>query len=137
MAFIVAAIALLGLAGAQIKALQFATDSLRYTVATVEASNIQERIWPNLCSYQQGTEPAVAELLSEIADGAIYQYTLPSNYLFSSSPYAGSAAPALPADFILTVSWSDARQADAAQVNPVTLSTSFPWLRNGNPDGCL
>lgn len=135
-ALVVAAIALLALASAQIKTLQFSLDSLRYTVATVEASNIHERIWPNLCKYQQGTEPTIAELTSEVANAGIYQYQLPSDFVFSNSPYTGVAGtvPTAPADFVLTVSWSDAKQKD---FNQVQLSSSFPWLRNGNPDGCL
>lgn len=135
-AFVVAAIALLGLAAAQIKALQFATDSLRYTVATVEANNIQERIWPNLCTYQQGNEPGASELLTETAAAGLFHYRLPVDFVFGASPYAAGSTPAPLADYIINVSWDDARQADAEDVNQIMLSASFPWLRNGNPDGC-
>ncbi|CAM4027558.1 MULTISPECIES: type IV pilus modification PilV family protein [Pseudoalteromonas] len=121
---VIAGIALLGLAAAQLKSLQYATNSFNYTISLVQGQNTLERIWPRLCELQT-TNPALftdanfrASLGPQIND---YQLTLPAAYAH---------------DMQITVSWSDERikQQDPAQLeNQITLNASYPEL----PAGCI
>lgn len=142
-AMLLAAIALLGLAAAQLKALQNVSASLQHTYASLELQNVVERIWPELCSLQNGST----------ANGAAAQFTL-AHYTpavtamslqislkdnaapdFTVSPYASSPT-ALPINITLRANWTDHRLDADQSLNIVELNSSFPWLRNGNPDGC-
>ena len=121
---VIAGIALLGLAAAQLKSLQYATNSFNYTVSLVQGQNTLERIWPRLCELQT-INPALftdanfrASLGPQIDD---YQLSLPAAYAH---------------DMQITVSWSDERieQQDPAQLeNQITLNASYPEL----PAGCI
>lgn len=134
-AFVVAAIALLGLAATQFKALQFASSSVQYTVASIEASNIVERIWPQLCTFQKNGNVANQTLLLNTEASGLYNYQVPT-FDFTRQPYTAGGTVVAPADFVLSISWSDARLADSAQVNRLEFVASFPWLLNGNDEGC-
>ena len=46
-AILLVAIGLLGLAAAQVKTLQYASSSLQQTVASIQAQNVIERLWPD------------------------------------------------------------------------------------------
>lgn len=133
--FVVAAIALLGLATAQFKALQYASSSVQYTVASIEASNLVERIWPQLCDFQKNGNVANQTLLLNTEASGLYSYQIPT-FDFTRQPYTAAGAVIAPADFILNVSWSDARLTDSSQVNRLEFVASFPWLLNGNAEGC-
>lgn len=51
----ISAIALLGLAAGQVKSLQYATNSLSYTLSIIQANNAVEQSWSQLCNLQNGT----------------------------------------------------------------------------------
>ncbi|MEM5552487.1 prepilin-type N-terminal cleavage/methylation domain-containing protein [Pseudoalteromonas neustonica] len=117
---VIAGIALLGLAAAQLKSLQFANNSFNYTVSLVQGQNTLERIWPRLCELQT-TNPALFTdvnfrtfLGPQTTD---FQLTLPAVYAD---------------DMQITVSWADERMTDAA-VNQISLNASYPTL----PAGCI
>ncbi|MGS0534634.1 type IV pilus modification PilV family protein [Pseudoalteromonas sp. SaAl2] len=117
---VIAGIALLGLAAAQLKSLQYATNSFNYTVSLVQGQNTLERIWPRLCELQV-TNPDLfndvgfrASLGPQTSD---YQLTLPAVYAD---------------DMQLSVAWSDERMTDSAE-NQISLNASFPAL----PAGCI
>ena len=80
---VIAGIALLGLAAAQLKSLQYATNSFNYTVSLIQGQNTIERLWPRICEIQK-TNPALfqdvdfrASLAPQVAD---YQITIPAIY---------------------------------------------------------
>ena len=52
-AMALSSIALLGLAVAQLKSLQYATNSFNYTVSLIQANNAVERTWVDLCDLQR------------------------------------------------------------------------------------
>lgn len=116
---VIAGIALLGLAAAQLKSLQYATNSFHYTVSLVQAQNTLERLWPHICQLQV-TNPDLftdanfrASLAPQVSD---YTLTLPDNYSNEMQ---------------LTVSWVDERisQVDPNnQENQITLNASYPEL---------
>ena len=62
---VIAGIALLGLAAAQIKSLQYATNSFHYTVSLIQGQNSIERIWPRICEIQKLTPHFSKMLISE------------------------------------------------------------------------
>jgi type IV pilus assembly protein PilV len=62
-AVVVAGIALLGLAAAQLKSLQYATNSFNYTVSLIQAQNTIEQIWPHLCTLQKDNPDFLMMLL--------------------------------------------------------------------------
>ncbi len=150
-AMLLAALCLLGLVLTQVKALQYASSSLAYTVATVQVQNAVERAWPSLCALQR------AELVYDAAlqqqwlplpgrdpQGFAVSLPAPADFDFTAAPYsyatplpgavpappAGAAAPVLPESFLIRVNWNDARFNDN-QANALDIDSSFPWLRNG------
>lgn len=139
-AILLATFGLLGLASAQIKALQYAGSSLSYTVATIQAHNAVERIWPQLCALQQGSLDFDEDFITTLQpqddlDPAGYQLTF-ADFAFNVSPYQPAPAAPLPLSMLeLTVSWNDRRLNDG-EANSMDIQSSFPWLRNGNPTGC-
>lgn len=142
-AMLLAAIALLGLAAAQLRALQNVSSSLQFTYASLELQNTIERIWPQLCTLQGGSSangntPPFALSNFLLADYAMsLQIRLTDNTVpdFSLSPYIPGGVNT-PLSLSLTAEWQDFRLDDDQSLNSVELVSSFPWLRNGNPDGC-
>lgn len=134
-AMLLTALGLLGLA--QVKALQYSSSSLTYTVAIIQANNALERVWPELCALQRGElsyDQPFRVFLSPQAGQDPANFTVQlAEYDFTASPYNGSQVPAAPADFSVVVSWEDARFTTNQQ-NSVEVVASFPWLRNGG--GC-
>lgn len=135
-AMLLVAIGLLGLAAAQIKTMQFASSSLQQTIASIQLQNAIERIWPDLCRLQQGNLIYDAKYKTTLApdisvDPAGYQVEFPA-FDFKQSPLTTQAVPL----FALTVQWQDRRQRDQT-AHQLDINTGFPWLRNGNPTGCL
>lgn len=139
-AMLLASIGLLGLASAQLKALQYAGSSLSYTVATIQAHNAVERIWPQLCALQQGGIAFNAAFINNLQpqvdlDPPGYQIDF-ENFVFNASPYQPAPAAPLPLPMLeLRVRWADRRLNDG-EANVMDIQSSFPWLRNGNPTGC-
>jgi len=116
-ALVLSAIALLGLAVAQIKSLQYATNSFHYTVSLIQANNAVEQFWLDLCDLQQGNQAydeGYKTSLSPELSG--YYITLPDS--FSN-------------DFQLLIDWNDERLTDGLE-NQVQINVSFPDL----PAGC-
>jgi type IV pilus assembly protein PilV len=119
---VIAGIALLGLASAQLKSLQYATNSFNYTISLVQAQNTIERLWPHICELQT-TSPDLftdvdfrASLEPQITD---YTLTLPE--AFSN-------------EMQIVVSWNDERiqQNDPQSLeNQITLNATFPDLSAG------
>lgn len=139
-AMLLASLGLLGLASAQMKALQYAGSSLSYTVATIQAHNAVERIWPQLCALQQGAIAFDAAFINNLQpqlnlDPPGYQIDF-ENFVFNASPYQPAPAAPLPLPMLeMSVNWSDRRLNDG-EANLIDIQSSFPWLRNGNPTGC-
>ncbi len=50
---VIAGIALLGLAAAQLKSLQYATNSFHYTVSLIQGKNTIDRLCPHVCEIQK------------------------------------------------------------------------------------
>jgi type IV pilus assembly protein PilV len=119
---VIAGIALLGLASAQLKSLQYATNSFNYTISLVQAQNTIERIWPHICELQT-TSP---DLFNDV------------NFRASLEPQITDYTLTLPAAFNnemqIVVSWNDERirQNDPqALENQITLNASYPDLSAG------
>lgn len=100
-------IALLGLAAAQLKSLQYATNSFNYTVSLIQANNAVERTWVNLCNLQSG---------STTYDAAYFNVIRPqvNNYTMVLEPLPGAA---FTSNLNITVSWTDNRLTDVAAAN--------------------
>lgn len=136
-AIVLVAIGLLGLAAAQVKTLQYASSSLQQTVASIQAQNVIERLWPDLCRLQQGNQPFDEAFITSLMpdaelDPVGYSATVP-DYDFSVSPLTAAAAQPL---LSVTIRWTDRRQRDQSN-EQLDIAAGFPWLRNGNPAGCL
>ena len=118
-ALVVTTIALLGLASAQLKSLQFLTNSFHYTSSVIQANNVIEKIWPHLCELQH-TNPELYKDANFIAglqpQTNNYHLTLPEK--FSN-------------DLIIEITWDDERLTDNLE-NRVVLSGNFPTL----PSSC-
>lgn len=112
---VVATIAILGLAAAQLKSLQYITNSFNYSASLVQANNVIERIWPRLCELQH-TNPGL------YYEDSFQEYLAPQINAFSLT---------LPTDFSndleVAVTWQDKRLTDNLE-NRVVLNSSFPML---------
>lgn len=110
---VVSVTSLLALAKAQLSSLQHATNSFQYTVATVQAQNVIEHLWPRLCEVQQ--QPARFE---DINFRASLSQGFPAGFsLILPATYQDKMA--------ITVTWQDGR---INQHNSVSLNASFPHL---------
>ncbi|MFC3033656.1 prepilin-type N-terminal cleavage/methylation domain-containing protein [Pseudoalteromonas fenneropenaei] len=113
---VVAGVALLGLAATQLKSLQLATNSYHYTLALIQAQNVIEQTWVNLCALQHA----------------------PGNY-WQSAAFVAAIQPQdsifafknLPASFstemLIEITWHDARMTDQS-ANAVALNAQFPTM---------
>jgi len=114
----IAVIALLGLGLAQVKALQYAQSSFQYTIATIEANNAAERLWPELCDIATNAVqfPAVVDQIEAQAQAPGYTLIMPN---------------AFNTDFNIQVSWQDER-LDVGIASSVSLFPQYPTLDAGN-----
>ena len=90
-----------------------ATNSFQYTVATIQAQNAIERIWPRICDIQR--QPARFE---DINFRASLSQDMPSGYTLVLPNTYQDTMP-------ITVTWQDGRIEDN---NSVSLNASFPHL---------
>ena len=126
-ALVLSSIALLGLAAAELRSLQFATNSFNYTVSTIQANNAIERTWANLCNIQQGALPYDAVFSANNFVPQINLYTLTA----IPNPNAGAA---FNNNLAITVTWSDTRVGNANNqindnsLNSVTVNATFPGI---------
>lgn len=119
-AMLLSMVALLGLAAAQIKSLQYATNSFNYTVALIQANNAVERTWVKLCDIQK---------VAAVYDNDFIDSLDPiAPYTISITPAANAGATFNANNNLnVTVSWSDER-VDNALANQVQISAEFPNL---------
>lgn len=115
-ALALSSLALLGLAAAQSKSLQYATNSFHYTIALVQANNAVEKFWLDLCELQQGRISYDNAYKATFVPLTGYTITLPNNFTNN---------------FEVNISWVDERVTDGLR-NSVDLNVSFPQL----PSGC-
>ncbi len=126
-AMALSSIALLGLALAQLKSLQYATNSFNYTVSLIQANNAVERTWVNLCDLQRKaagdtTYQDHVEVMSPDGDDI--------------SGYTMEVVPVKSATFDnnlnITVRWQDRRLTtdadDAAAENMAVVNAEFPTI---------
>jgi type IV pilus assembly protein PilV len=103
-ALAISSIALLGLAAGQLQSLKYATNSFNYTLSLVQANNAIERTWVNLCALQEGN----------LAYDGSYR---DANFTPQINLYTLTPSPQVDQVFAnrldITVSWQDARMADA------------------------
>jgi len=116
-------IALLGLAAAQLKSLQYASSSFNYTVSLIQANNAIERTWVNLCALQ-----AVAVPVLNAAHVNNVQPQIP-NYIMSLVPDADEN---FNNNLNITVRWTDTRLEDVANPlvnqNQAVVNATFPQI---------
>lgn len=108
-ALLVGAIALLGLGTLQLKTLQAAYSSLDYTIATIDANNLVETLWSDLCTNK--------------ASAAVYTQTINS----WKDTLPGSISATVPTTYAdnatITLTWQDSRLTDN---NTLALQAAFP-----------
>lgn len=110
---VVSVTSLLALGKAQLSSLQHATNSFHYTVATIQAQNVIERIWPRICDIQR--QPARFE---DVNFRASLSQDMPSGFnLILPNTYQDTMP--------ITVTWQDGRIENQ---NSVSLNASFPHL---------
>lgn len=110
---VVSVTSLLALGRAQLSSLQHATNSFHYTVATIQAQNVIERIWPRICDIQR--QPARFE---DVNFRASLSQDMPSGFnLILPNTYQDTMP--------ITVTWQDGRIENQ---NSVSLNASFPHL---------
>ncbi|MDP2560266.1 prepilin-type N-terminal cleavage/methylation domain-containing protein [Psychrobium sp. 1_MG-2023] len=117
---LVSTIALLALAGAQLKTLQFATNSFMYTASIIHGNNAIERVWSKICELQDGRQAVDTTFLDTLK---------PANSAYTIT-YNGLAVGAFNTDFTVEVTWLDERMTDGLD-NKVSLNAAYPTLEAG------
>lgn len=114
---VVSNIALLGLAAGQVKALQYSNNSFDYTVSLIQANNVVNRMWNDICKLQQGTQ-VFNETYASTTLAPITGYTLDFEGINTSpvGPFVN--------DFKVKVSWVDERMNNPGD-NEVGINASF------------
>ncbi|KZN39982.1 hypothetical protein N474_10530 [Pseudoalteromonas luteoviolacea CPMOR-2] len=135
---VIAGVALLGLAGAQLKSLQFANNSFYYTVALVNGQNAIERMWNELCYFEHEDQdlllinnPRVANLQPE-----------DSRFTLSIEPKIYNDAQSTPLiserrDVEFSVSWQDSRVNEDSALNKITLVASYVYVPAPDEGQCV
>ncbi|MDE3272806.1 type IV pilus modification PilV family protein [Pseudoalteromonas sp. G4] len=108
-ATVVSAIALLSLGVGQVKSLQYASNSLDYTLSLIQANNAVEQSWANLCELQNGT--LTLNDLNVATQTDKYVIEFPNGFDVD--------------DFEIRVSWSDERMTDNL-ANTAGLNVKLP-----------
>ncbi|KID59018.1 hypothetical protein JF50_00725 [Pseudoalteromonas luteoviolacea] len=129
---VIAGVALLGLAGAQLKSLQFANNSFNYTLALVHGQNAIERMWTDLCYFQHVDQDLVTKSKEKVArlhpvDDRFTLTISPDRY---NDPALITSRPDQ-RDVMFTVSWDDSRiQNDTINnaLNQITLVASYVYV---------
>ena len=118
-AVVLSSIVLLGLAAGELKSLQYANNSFNYTVSLVQANNVIERTWSNLCALQQG-------------DTAYDNTYGTANFTPQIDLYNVTVDPAPGDAFVntldITVDWIDARMANNDSI--IRLNATYPQICN-------
>ncbi|MBQ4813732.1 prepilin-type N-terminal cleavage/methylation domain-containing protein [Pseudoalteromonas luteoviolacea] len=126
---VIAGVALLGLAGAQLKSLQFANNSFYYTIALVNGQNAIERMWNELCHFEHTNRylllkdnPRVANLQPK--DTRFTLKIQPDKYNDKDfTPLISERR-----DVKFEVSWHDSRVSDNRALNQITLVASYVYV---------
>ncbi len=108
---VISSVALLGLAAAQLKSLQYATNSFDYTLSLLQAHNAVESTWADLCDIQ--TNAVQFDNVKSSAQFERFTLTFPNDYNREN--------------FKVAVAWSDERMTDGL-ANRVEIEASFPDL---------
>ncbi|MCF6438484.1 prepilin-type N-terminal cleavage/methylation domain-containing protein [Pseudoalteromonas luteoviolacea] len=134
---VIAGVALLGLAGAQLKSLQFANNSFNYTLALVHGQNAIERMWTDLCHFQHVDQDLVTMSKAEVSR----LHPIDTRFKLNISPDRYND-PALirnspdQRDVTFTVSWDDSRVQNDNQnnlLNQITLVASYVYVPAPTP----
>jgi len=125
-AMALSSIALLGLAVAQLKSLQYATNSFNYTVSLIQANNAVERTWVDLCDLQRKSagDTTYEEHVAVMSpDANIKGYTM---------EVVPVKTAAFDNNLNITVRWQDKRLTtdadDAAAENMAVVNAEFPII---------
>jgi len=125
-AMALSSIALLGLAVAQLKSLQYATNSFNYTVSLIQANNAVERTWVDLCDLQR----------KGVGDTTYEDHVAVMSPDENIKGYTMEVVPVKTAAFDnnlnITVRWQDKRLTtdadDAAAENMAVVNAEFPII---------
>jgi len=124
-ALVLSGIALLGLAAAELRSLQYATNSFNYTISTIQANNAVERTWVNLCNLQNAALPYDNVYSNNFFAPQVNLYTVG----VIPDP---TAAQAFNNTLSVTVSWNDSRIGAGVNndnaLNSVAISATFPQI---------
>ena len=127
-ALVISNVALLGLVAGQLKSLQYANNSLQYTVSLIQANNVIEQVMNDICNLT--TTPT--NFTNTYSDAL--QSTLKSGYTLSwddmTTPIGNFTT-----NFPVYISWVDKRMIDesgANELNKIAIMANFPTL----PSGC-
>ncbi|CAM4073262.1 type IV pilus modification PilV family protein [Pseudoalteromonas byunsanensis] len=117
---LIASIALLGLAAAQLRTLQYATNSFDYTVGLVIGQNAMEKIWSRLCDIQH-------------KNPSLFQDEAFREWLLAPASIRGSFEVIVPQAYAnemnIQVNWVDERMdPDVDGENQVVLNATFMSL---------
>ncbi|MCF2859669.1 prepilin-type N-terminal cleavage/methylation domain-containing protein [Pseudoalteromonas sp. SMS1] len=135
---VIAGVALLGLAGAQLKSLQFANNSFYYTIALVNGQNAIERMWSELCYFQYDDQdlllinnPRVANLQPK--DPRFTLSIAPDRYNDEQlTPLISERR-----DVEFSVSWQDSRVNENSDLNQITLVASYVYVPAPDEGECV
>ena len=121
-ALLISSVVLVGLAVGQLKSLQYANNSFQYTLALIQANNVVERVWSDVCEIQHGVKEF---------DQAYIDNTLAPSLVGYKMKLEGAEANAFSDNFTVNISWEDARVNNeniSINDNQINVIAAFPKL---------
>lgn len=126
-AMFIATVAVLGLVLLELTILRSAQSSLNYTLATIEANTLADKLWMNLCDIKGTSAPneAIYTALYSGWVGDLSSATATTNFTSFTGSLSDSVATLAQNDTI-TVSWVDKNFAANAANDQAILKVNFP-----------
>lgn len=107
---LVMAIGLLGLAVLQLRSVQFSQASLQQSMAAIQAADMGERLWSNLCAL--GDADVASTLIDEWQDA----------HTGSMAGWRGRVTRHAPYRYTIDIEWEDTKKLDTQGTAPSVLS---------------
>jgi len=125
-AMFIATVAVLGLVMLELTILRSSQSSFNYTLATIEANTLADKVWMNLCEIKGTSSPSEGKYttiydnwVSDLASSSV-------NYTSFTGKTSASGSTLLLENDDIVVSWVDKNFVANAEQDQAVLSVNYP-----------
>ncbi|MCP4322689.1 MAG: prepilin-type N-terminal cleavage/methylation domain-containing protein [Psychromonas sp.] len=127
----IAAVAVLGLVMLELNILRSSQSSFNYTLATIEANSLVDKVWMQLCEI--GKDGNTGDVHKNLYEDWVYGLRHGYNHTVFSGTMSSSSPSAFNTSGTVVVEWVDKNYAAIAGHNQVTLNVTYPDFDGGCP----